>query len=1197
MAHAMAGIQYCLAKDRAFQDPLVAATDATTEETTDATDSATVLDEGDTAAVTTEEESLDEESDDDHSDHEVLSADVSVSDSSDDEDAGDEEDDKEAAEKPETPARQASSVSARSQSFYQRRPVILLPNGLVIHERLSFSLSVHQCTVRGIYSEKDDGYVQLVTKGLVAEAMWPKDSGDKGGYVQASLSFVSLQEKYGQRIRSILLGGVQHSASKLPIGLPGKPRPEKGADSSFPLFEDRSIRHDPLGLRHTFPEQAFGMKMTVDYIEKVSNPEEEDIKVLHEIGIDQFDVHLDTDAWCRVVRFAMNENGNGFDGRWHSGDWGDELVTDMLVNPTQALNLVDHLQPQKELFLDENFMISSDLMNVTARIVNVEIRVPAAIQKDVRSCDIILAVSEIMLVISSALPRTFLTGKIGASIHGEGAESRGKIVFPNDPSDLCYSLEASEDPSIRQLGTMAAQGISTARCQLTVRGLSVRVVPVIPFCNASEPQQLLEPTEATCIICFEGEPESRESNLIKIVLFVSLQFHRLALNCDLDVITGALSTIIYHSDVLQETTAVLEELRSSFPSTSVALEQEDVSRMNKTLKNRRVLVKRQLAKSRETGGLSVSACMQLAEFSFTIWRQNVPLTTRFRASLSKDLNVRVDDTPIDLMKLMLFEANGVELGAECLIQQTHSRRIVMKGCLSELKIDICDFEAERAKCLDKKRDRTRDCGDDGAVNESQDVHSLVEILTFGLHAHEHRSYAEVAWGHNDILLRAEDHMNSTRSMSLACEVGPPGVIYLRVREIESLCLLLIEALLMPSGLQAGRFKTNGHHSTGITFPDRSVGALLSWFIRNASGRGEDSEVVGTSTTDAVDAKTDEVDEVVHASVLNLLPERTNQVMAQLMVVDVLVFVPDTATRPEPGDEARWLGLVVHQTRLLSGYFSPESSNGQHAIMNTLASGGIEWSSLFASQESGIHLFVRARPSLYNGKRKQSICITTECLVSEFEVSCSYHPSDFALSMGDTTLSVKNLDDLNHLHCSLVAVKDQGVLSVDKLSAVVAALRHEERLETKEPIAKNGGVDTVSTEHPKVLEPLSETKPPSETQKSLHGLRRSLNRLREISEAHALQLKDVLERQQKQIGCLRYEVFSRERDRIAALALISSQACGWLLMGGTHVYGQRLSGVTTMWRYYAVLHKSLLILYSSPGQVSNLLFYLCLLVRS
>jgi hypothetical protein len=1194
LSHALAGLQYCFAKDRSFEDPLLVTEPSEEAQTVDTQEGPELEKQSRMQEVQLEdEEGVLMEGDD---------ASESLSESDEPSSEGDDE-------KPEPPpVKQVSSMaSLRDRPAYFRRPVILLPNGLVIHDRLSLSLSVHQCTIRGVYSKKDDGHVQLVVKGFVSEVMWPKVSGDKGGYVQASLSYISLQERFGQRVRSILLGGIQHDIYKLRIWLPGKPRPEKRADESFPLFEDRSIRPDPFGLRHTFPEQAFGLKTTVNYIEKVSNPDEEEIMVVHEIGIDQFDVLMDSDAWFRVFCFMMNEEGNGFDARWHSGDWSDELTTDMLVNPTQPLNLSDHLQQTKELFLDENAMVSSDLMNVTARIINMEVRVPAAIREDVRSCDIIVAVSEIMLVVSSALPRTFLTGKIGASIHCDGSIKQNvPIDFPNDPSDLCYSLEELEDPSIRQQGTMTVRAVSTTRLQLTARGFSVRIVPVIPFCNATPPQQLLEPLEMTMIVCFEGEPpESPESNLIKIVLFASMQIHRLIINCDLDIIAGATITLLRHANVIQETAEVVERLRtpllprsdSTCDSASLASEHGGTPRMSKNLKNRRVLVRRQFERSRETGGLSVSTCMQMAEFGFTFWRQNVPLTSRFRASLSRDEGVRVDDTSIALMKLLSLEMKRMEIGAEWSIQMSN-RRVVLKGCLSALKMGVCDFEAERMKCLEKHRDEGHVAGDEATASKSPEEpgsvgHTLIELLTFGAHAHAHRSYAEVAGCHNDILIRAEERMNSTQSMSLACEVGPPGVIYLRVGEIETLCLLLIEALLMPTGIQASRLKTNGRRSRGIAFPDRSVGALFSWLARKSCQESaidkEDISPLAPTESD----KTDEVDNIVHSLLESYLPEKTHTVVARLMVIDVLVFVPEKLPDLETIDESRWLGLVVHQTALVAGFFSEKRTQGtDDRILAILASQGRTWSSFFDAQDNGIHVLVRAWPSLYAAKRKNSMCVTTDSLVSEFEISCSYRPSDVALSMGDTTLLVKNLDDLNHLYSSLLAVEDEGRLVMSTIHAVVSCLTYEPRPQRVEKTAVESDMSGESEPQRKEPNIVDEGRSSiasrvlessSGAEGSFRLLKKSFGRLREVSEVHSVQLRDVLERQQRNIDTLRYEIFSKERDRVAALALVSSQATGWLRMGGTHTYGQRVPGVTTMWRYYAVLHNLLLILYSSPGQ--------------
>ena len=1180
LAHAMAGLKYCFAKDRSFEDPLI----------TELPDNK--------SNVKIEESHATEEAEQDEDEDDVIEDDASKSMSESDETSS--EDDG----KPEAPVKQISSMSMHDKPAYFRRPVILMPNGLVIHDRLSLSLSVHQCTIRGVYSEKVDGYVQLLVKGFVSEVMWPKISGDKGGYVQASLSYMSLQERFGQRVRSILIGGIQHDVHKLQIRLPGKPRPEIRVDESFPLFEDRSIRPDPFGLRHTFPEQAFGLKMTVNYIEKVSNPDEEEILVVHEIGIDHCDVLMDSDAWCRALRFMMNEDGNGFEARWHSGDWSDELTTDMLASPSRPLNLSDHLQFTRELFLDENAMISSDLMNVTARIINMEVRVPAAIREDVRSCDIVVAVSETMLVVSSALPRTFLTGKIGSSIHGDGAQQNVKIDFPNDPSDLCYSLEESEDPSIRQQGTMTARAVSTARLQLTTREFSIRIVPVVPFCNANPPQQLLEPMEMTVIVCFEGEPpESPESNLIKIFLFVSMQIHQLIINCDLDIVAGAISTLLRHANVIQETAEAVEKLRKPLPCSDISLSDHSVSnaselggnaRMSKNLKNRRVLVRKQFKRSRETGGLSVSACMQMAEFNFTFWRQNVPLTSPIRASLSGDEDFQIGDASITLMKLLCLEMKGLEMGAEWSVQMS-SRRVVLKGCLSALKVGVCDFEAERTKCSEKEQGEGHVVSHDITASRfheepGSDGHSLIELLAFGAHTHTHRSYAEVAGSHDDIFLRAEEHENSTRSISLACEVGPPGVLYLRVGEIEMLSLLLIEALLMPTGIQSSRLKMSGHRRKGITFPNRSVGALFSWLVyrsfENCTVDQEDIPPLAQTESD----KTVEGGNLVHSLVESYLPERAHTIVARLTVIDVLIFIPEKLPNEETIDESGWLGVVMHQTTLVAGYFSEARTSGtEDYIMNMLASRGRTWSSFFDAHDNGFHLLVRAWPSLYAAERKDSICVTTDSLVAEFEISCSYHPSDIALSMGDTTLLVKSLGDLKHLHCSLLAVKDEGRLAMNKIDAVLSSLTHVPRPQRAgqhgvefglscEPAIKGGDRDLSST-----ISRVHESS--SAAGHSLRLLKQSFSRLRKISEVHSVQLCDVLERQQRNISTLRYEVFSKERDRIAALALVSSQVTGWLRMGGTHTYGQRVPGVTTMWRYYAVLHKSLLILYSAPGQVS------------
>jgi hypothetical protein len=76
---------------------------------------------------------------------------------------------------------------------------------------VSLSISIHQATLILRYS-RDEGNVQIVANGVVAESIWPKVTREKGGYVQASVAYLSIREYFQQeqrprRSRTILVGG------------------------------------------------------------------------------------------------------------------------------------------------------------------------------------------------------------------------------------------------------------------------------------------------------------------------------------------------------------------------------------------------------------------------------------------------------------------------------------------------------------------------------------------------------------------------------------------------------------------------------------------------------------------------------------------------------------------------------------------------------------------------------------------------------------------------------------------------------------------------------------------------------------------------------------------------------------------------------------------------------------------------------
>ena len=62
---------------------------------------------------------------------------------------------------------------------------------------------------------------------------------------------------------------------------------------------------------------------------------------------------------------------------------------------------------------------------------------------------VVTRLNEAMLVISSVLLRTFLSGNVGATVNA--SSKTDKVDFPNDPSDVTYDLESSGSMSTFRL--------------------------------------------------------------------------------------------------------------------------------------------------------------------------------------------------------------------------------------------------------------------------------------------------------------------------------------------------------------------------------------------------------------------------------------------------------------------------------------------------------------------------------------------------------------------------------------------------------------------------------------------------------------------------------------------------------------------------------------------------------------------------
>ena len=104
-----------------------------------------------------------------------------------------------------TGIKNADETNPSTQKYKKkRRPVLVLASGAQKFENLSFSFTVQKINAK-LYMPNDNDNdhrhcLEFLMEGLVSECIWPKVSGEMGGHVQCSLSYIHIMESV-QRIR------------------------------------------------------------------------------------------------------------------------------------------------------------------------------------------------------------------------------------------------------------------------------------------------------------------------------------------------------------------------------------------------------------------------------------------------------------------------------------------------------------------------------------------------------------------------------------------------------------------------------------------------------------------------------------------------------------------------------------------------------------------------------------------------------------------------------------------------------------------------------------------------------------------------------------------------------------------------------------------------------------------------------------
>jgi hypothetical protein len=445
----------------------------------------------------------------------------------------------------------------------EKWPVLVLPAGLIVVEKISLSVSIHHIGLRIRYSSDMDGYLQLAMKGFMAELIWPKETlspnDGLGGFVQMSMAYINVQETHGKVTQQIMHGGHHFGNEKGEFVAK-----ETSAEEMFPMFESSGIRNHHLDLRSTFPVQVFGWKTTIDILGKekllsLTSP----MSMLHEIGINDVVLTILPETSVRLSKFIDQSKGL-VDRKWFSGDWSVET----------GLNDIEKYLSHGKQEINAEIAFSPELMNITAKMCGIDIHLPPLTKNDLRSGTLTMSLSESMIIVSPSLPRLFLSEDVPTNVHNP-ERSAFSAQFPNDSKDGSYE----DDMQLEQL----------ARIQMTLNDFSLRFKPSLPCYDALESNQLFAVTKVVVLGSYENSKEEIKGACAH--LFVSTLIQNANLNIDFNVLSSVVAAVASHKDTL-----------SQRESTDVFQHISDLA-----------------------GPVNIIARGSITEFNFRIWRQHLCL--------------------------------------------------------------------------------------------------------------------------------------------------------------------------------------------------------------------------------------------------------------------------------------------------------------------------------------------------------------------------------------------------------------------------------------------------------------------------------------------------------------------------------------------------------------------------------------------
>jgi hypothetical protein len=674
-------------------------------------------------------------------------------------------------------------------------------------------------------------------------------------------------------------------------------------------------------------------------------------------------------------------------------------------------------------------------------------------------------------------------------------------------------------------------------------------------------------SDCNMIFCFEGEPAKEEDNQVKITLFISILVHELIVNFDLDLLTGATLTFIYHKDNIVHIVEATSGLFTSSPR-SPSSPSNDSTKIKQSLKGRRILVQRHLSQSKETGGLAIVFCLQQNNFVLRAWRQNVPLYSPLRIATNNYENYQDFDGGqyLDLVNLVNYDMKGFEIGIEFDFHVNAGRRTVVKCYLEKATLQICDFEEILDDCCVKKSRPTDKETSDGSVANWR----IVDLCSFG--GENLPGNLELSGIDQQFAFRLEgQHTKDSQAWSMAADVSSPSIINLHAAAIKNTALLIIEALLLPT------WSKDDHTASErpCPFPPGTIGALFHSLFAQMNGFFSSTSMNFSPLYIEKDSSDPIVERVLRALCKLLLPSNLSVILLRGEVGNIIISIP--SDKSDEDVESKNLTFLLNQSDIVLRFY-PIPGSPPADIERVLAAKGTDWSTLINDQREGFFQRVVAKSCLLSIYEEDD-ATKTETIVHPFEVILGYSSAEVTLSMGQG-LRIGDIRLIESFQSRLKSAIEASSNSLSELSSVISGIR-----------------DRVAVEVPSVEASIAfdvEEKKLEEVPQVVHDsrssvLRRTSKMLQEANRQLLLYEKDVrntILKKDNELESIKIQLFLKERERFGALSIMSSRVAGWIRMGGLHRTGQRVANKSLVWPYWAVLRKELLLLYPSPGVVSS-----------